>query len=277
MPRPTQGSNPNAVLADSEDLDEWHYQNEVPIAAIPWLAAAHRRTQAGLGSYAGMGTRGARQWWRTPSGTLTDSLSRLQFKPLARGAVETTEISYQASGGTSLLMRLDDGDEMQVEIHLESYAVLWSSQLSASAAFRNLAPLMPGMPREAIAVRANGTVADDVASVLDLIAGNDPNDQIDITFFRLRYEDRIVSWEECRVNSPDTGLWVEVAQLGFLADRFDEGYLVELIRNTAPRLGVSAPTLGQRAAEVVADAGRFPAAQLGAVAGADAGDATASD
>lgn len=188
-----------------------------------------------------------------------------------------TKIPYQASGGTSLLMRLDDGDEVQVEIHLESYAVLWSSQLSASAALRNLVPLLPGAPREAIAVHADGTVAEDVATVLDLIAEDDTNSQIDIAFFRLRYEDRVVSWEECRVKSPDTGLWVEMAQVGFLADRLDENYLVELIRNTAPRLGVGAPALGRLAAEVVADAGRFPAAKLGEDFGAGAGEGSASD
>lgn len=260
MPRTAPNSNADALPV--EGLDEWRAPNEIPIAAIPWLAAARQRTQAGLGSHAGAAAGGVRQRWPGPS--------RLQFKLLDARPTGATPIPYQASGGRSLLIRLDDGNEVQVELHLESYAVLWSSQLSASAAWRNLAPLLPGMPREVIAVRADGIIVDDdAASALDLITSDNPNDQVGVTFFRLDYEDRVVSWEKCQMNSPDTGLWVEVAQLGLLAKRFDADYLVALMRNTAPRLGVDAPALVRQAADVVR--GSFPTAKLGDVPAA--GDA----
>jgi hypothetical protein len=186
-----------------------------------------------------------------------------------------TEVSYASSGGESLLMRLDDGDEVQVEIHVDSYSVLWSSRLSAAATFRNLVPLMPGAPLEAMAGDIDGTITDgDVTAVLTVIANDDARRRL--AFFRLHYEDRIVTWEQRPVSSPDSGRWIVVAEVGVLLSCLDEGYLAELIRSTAPRLSVAASTLARRSAEVImSEVGRFPVAEL-APANSNHGDAAAT-
>lgn len=269
-------SDLDPLLTRSDDLDEVGDARDIPVDTVPWLAAALRRTAAGtwFDTGATIGSSDLRPWWRRADHAGA-GYSRLRFKRPEWGSLEMTEIAYTASGGESLLMRLDNGDEVQVEIHVDSYSVLWSSQLSAAATFRNLVPLMPGAPLEAMAGDVDGTVTDgDVTAVLAVIASDDARRRL--AFFRLRYEGRIVTWEQRPLHSPDSGRWIVVAEVGILLTCLDEGYLAELIRNTAPRLSVAASALVRRAAKVITSAtGSFPVAEL-APAQSDHGDAAAS-
>lgn len=275
MPENAPESNLNRLMPRPGGHDVVVDAHNVPFDTVSWLAAAHRRTEAGLGHDLGtaLGSTDLKPWWGMAYGA-GPARSRRAFKRPESGSLELTEFPYMASGGESLLMQLDDGDEVQVEIHLDSYSVLWSSRLSAAATFRNLAPLMSGAPLEAVAGDVDGTVTDGgVTVVLDLIANDDAHRRL--AFFRLQYEDRIVTWEQRPASSPDTGRWIVLAEVGVLLSRLDESYLAELIRSSAPRLTVAASALARRAAVVIARADRFPVAELDA-AGSDHGDVAPS-
>lgn len=208
----------------------------MPDGLVPWIAAINGRAQP---------------YSRRP-----------RFVQPALGPDELVETPYQASGGPSALMQLGD-QELQVEIHHQSYALLWSTELQADAVVRNIEPFLPRARCEAVVVYADGFEVDGESGPVmrAIMSGADAKQ---IAYVRLQYDDRAVTWEQRRVTLIGSERWFVAGQVGFVADRLDQGYIEALIEQTASyRLSPIAAELAGRAANVVAAIGRFPMGDLG--------------
>lgn len=197
---------------------------------------------------------------RTLTGNVP-SVSRAARRSVANsdwGPVQEHQIEYTASGGPSLLIQLDNGNEMQIELHEDSYSVLWSTELSVAGVVSCLTPFLPPSPVEALAVDDSGAVAsDDVAGVMRVI--RDAPERL--TFVRLEYDDRILTWERRALRSLATERRWVAAEVGLAASQFDEEYLASLLRETAsPYLASSATKLAGKATKIVT--ARFSVANL---------------
>jgi hypothetical protein len=201
----------------------------VPAAQTPWVEAMRRRS--------------------TPHGR--------RRVPLPTGPGELAETSYMASGGLSSLIQLDD-EELQVEIHRQSFSLLWSTDLLADSTIRNVRSLLPGVPLEAEIAYVDGMAIDqDPFATMETITRGD--DARQIAYVRLQFEDRVVSWEQRRVHLLGSSRWFVSGQVGFVADQLDQAYVELMIERTASRrLAPIAAELARRVANTVEAAGRFP-------------------
>ena len=224
----------NVIFEDSEGFDlDVRY---VSVGQVPWIAAI--------------------------GGRALPRQQRSRFVRPTFGPEELVETPYQASGGLSALMQLDD-QELQVEIHRQSYSLLWSTELQADAVFRNVEPFLPRVRCETTVVYADGLQVDG-ESVRMLRATLRGTGAKQIAYVRLQFDDRAVTWEQRRVSLIGSDRWFIAGQVGFVADRLDQRYIEAMIERTASyRLAPIAAELARRAADVVAGIRRFPIADLG--------------
>lgn len=136
---------------------------------------------------------------------------------------------YEASGGTSRAYQLSEAEQLYVEVHPESYSVLWPSVLSDSDLAGQLASFLPQAGRRGVVY---STVAKSL-KVYDLPEVDAQRFLIqarseagEIGFARIDYDDRVLTWE---LSEPDSG---RPNEIGFLAQTFDPSYLVVLVRET---------------------------------------------
>lgn len=236
------------ILKDTEWLDP--PPDTVSAATVPWVEAMRRRSF---------------------------SRRRRERSLLATtGPGELVETPYLASGGISSLIQLDD-EELQVEIHRESFSLLWSTDLLADSVIRNIQPLLPDVPLEAEVAYVDGPSIDmEPAAAMEAIARG--QDARQVAYLRLQFEDRAVSWEQRRVNLLGSGRWFVAGQVGFVADQLDEAHIKTMIERTASRrLAPIAAYLAWRVASTVGFAGRFPVRAFDKTGRASAAGGAASD
>jgi hypothetical protein len=217
------------ILTDAEGFDRW--PDTAPVATAPWVEAMRRRSI---------------------------SRRRRAYYAFTTGPGELVETPYVASGGLSSLIQLDD-EELQVEIHRDSFSLLWSTDLLADSVIRNILPMLPGVPLEVEVAYVDGLAVErEPAAAMRAIARGE--DARQVAYLRLQYEDRVVSWEQRRVDLIGSSRWFVAGQVGFVADQLDAAYIESMIVRTASRrLAPIAPHLASRVAKVVGLAERFPA------------------
>jgi hypothetical protein len=154
---------------------------------------------------------------------------------------------YVASGGPSRIVRFPDGQELQMEVHATSFAVVWSTELDPDATLRLAAPLLPQHVRRARVVDAGQLRQEtEISTVVQRIKTGGRG----IALFRVQYDDRALSWENARHFASDARRGLGYARIGFVAESFDVDYIAELIERTgSARLNAAARKLLERAAE----------------------------
>jgi hypothetical protein len=184
-----------------------------------------------------------------------DSLWRLKK---ALGSTRVSKTDYLASGGHSRAFHIDERESFQVELHPASYSVLWSTKLMAPAVVEHLHSLLPAQASRVIVLelKDNSRVVYESPHMEQPLYGMPSA----VGFVRLEYGDRIFTWEPHSGSDPSAPQ-VEPAELGFLAEHVDWGYIAELLRRTAT------PQIAQSVDELIADTSAlvsdFPHGTLG--------------
>jgi hypothetical protein len=190
------------------------------------------------------------------SGSRTRGGSKISARQIAALYVESVS-EYQASGGTSRVFKMDEDEQLQIEVHKNDYAVLWPTMLSDSDISARLGGLLPQTCRRGIV----HVEREDSHRIYEL-SGQETREFIDgihselgpLDFVRIDYDDRVLTWEG---RQGDGGRSNEI---GFLAEQFDPSYLVALVTSTATRpvIGIAEQAI-YGAADIV---GRFPSQSL---------------
>lgn len=164
---------------------------------------------------------------------------------------------YQASGGTSRLFEVGKDEQLQIEVHPDSYSVLWSSELSDSELSMRLDALLPRSSRRVVVSARK----QESHNIYDISGGGAKeilsklHDALrSLDFVRIDFDDRVLTWECGDVNHQRPN------EVGFLAERFDPSYLTALLTSTATgRVTEIAEEAIYSAADIVS---RFPSETL---------------
>lgn len=164
---------------------------------------------------------------------------------------------YEASGGTSRIYEVTEDEHLQIEVHPESYSVIWPTELSEEGVSNTLARLLPHTGQRAI-VHTPGQASHenydlsglDVEGFLRVFTDRvrEPD------FVRIDFDDRVLTWESCEF--PEQ----RFNEIGFLARQFDPSYLVALINATGTPSVVAVAEEAINASSDIVE--RFPYAEL---------------
>lgn len=163
-----------------------------------------------------------------------------QRVPMPR--MTTTE--YETQDGRALLVELGDGEELTVERHGNSWSVLWSCSLPAPEALRRVAELLPSSGLASFST-LDESVTSRSGQPLDEVPSARISELVDevgdsLTFARLDYKDRAVTWE-VSPGKRKRGRWLaRPGEMGLMAAKRDDDYLVRVIEATATPLVVRA-------------------------------------
>jgi len=194
---------------------------------------------------------------------LVGELSRSQsveIRPLALSASRTTDedtsmgtamtqASYPVAAGEALQGRLTESERINFGPSDGQFSIAWTTGLPVETLLPRLQALLADRSEVELTVGvANGfetdtmQVADAVRRLVDAPAETD--------FWRIDLSDRSLTWER---GSPTLGLpGPPFGLMGFIGERYDRGYLENLIQATAtPAVGANAGTLLAKCGPVI--------------------------
>jgi hypothetical protein len=173
---------------------------------------------------------------------------------------EDSEMSietYPASGGDSEFREYGRGEIAQVELHVGSFTVLWSTGVPAEKLIALLAPTIEGQMGDAwLTGEDDIPVADSVANVVAHVV-QDSQIPSRYRFLRLELDDFTVTWSAPSfAPSADAGSRLTPGQVAIVCEECDFAWLRNLIERTSTeRVGADTEALieaAKRTADLVA-------------------------
>jgi hypothetical protein len=157
---------------------------------------------------------------------------------------------YTGSGGRSRVIRLPGSDQLTVELHPDSFTLLWSSFVDASRWATSVPLLAPARPGTAIVFAQED--AEPRAMPSYALAPEIATAAEAPVFVRLDYDDRVLTWEP---KHEDT-----FGAVAVLTNVVDTHYFQRCLKLTGtPAIAAAASALVREAWSLVE---RFPAGQL---------------
>lgn len=150
--------------------------------------------------------------------------------------------TYAAAGAKAAQFGYPGGERLNVEPYDGYFSMAWTTTFSQEEIIRRIAPLIDGdTPAELMTAYAEGCTwlgPEPAKGVFKTLQDAD----VSIDFWRLDLDYHTLTWERCdsRLGSRGPGL------LGYIADRFDDGYIMKLLSETGT------PSIRANASDLVA-------------------------